>query len=203
MIWIEKHGRGSGPDYLADLVSLNVATGERRVLVSRRKPFDPVLRGNQIYYGDEPMTDVPTSPDSFRPRDLFMVPADGSSAPRRLTHSGRVKYGVGGDGWLAWREEAVPRDEEGDHLWAMRNGRGPTLLGTACTGFMLGDGFVVWGSNLRRDTLIADLAKPDPVAIAIKEEEYSVVDGDRLVGAESEEANVGTTVIVVARVIRQ
>lgn len=78
--------------------TLDLRTGRRRTVVpaahASRRPDDVQVADGLLVFAEV---------DGTRARDLFTVPADGSSPPRRLTSQGHVVNHLLGDGRLVWR----------------------------------------------------------------------------------------------------
>jgi hypothetical protein len=106
VVWLDLPANGPADDG-PDLVAYELRTGTRRTLSSGTYPYSPHITQGQVYF----------SAKTEESRDLFVVPADGSSPPRRLTHEGGVDELDARNGWVTWLRFPVhhdPRETIGD-----------------------------------------------------------------------------------------
>ncbi len=135
LVWVEPLQADS---LEAQVIVYNVETHSRRVITAKQ-PHTVSVDGAWLFF--DATSDAPGK------RDAFAARLDSaSSAPRRLTHSGRVAYPWASNGVLAWQE---PIAGDPDSIWGERDDD-PSATPVEITAgrnqgnAVPGQGFVVW-----------------------------------------------------------
>jgi hypothetical protein len=143
-------------------------------------------------------------------RDIFALPADGSSSPKKVTSSGRADFPIARNGGVAWQE---PPNADSESLWFKEVAGGeprrvsePGSGGpTAGSSPFPGRGFVVW---LLGDQLVVRDTSAMLPPVVVQQADVSIpgrwwVDGDRLawatlrgIGGTSERSEIHVARIV-------
>jgi hypothetical protein len=128
----------------ADIVAYDLRDGARSALVASRNPASVTIDHGLVFYDDT---------SGMGARDLFVVPVDGSSKPRRLTSSGRVALAIAANGAVTWQE---PPQGDPDSLWYMLITRpdSPIRFAQEGSNAFPGQGVVLW--YMRGELVAAD-----------------------------------------------
>jgi hypothetical protein len=178
--WVVWVGVPGPADQGGELVVFDLRTGRRRVVARRVFPGEVGLWKGMVAYDDV----------SDRGRDIFVVPADGSAGPRRLTQVGTVTYPRFANGWAAWQEvvEAIRDTPQGyrtdlDPVWAVSLAGGEPVRMERGRHPVPGDGFVL-AEVVNRGLVLYDTRAPTapPVVVAGPDEfdvaaRWDVLDG--------------------------